>query len=389
MYRIKAPKQDNQSVPILANPEIVFAYSTNVVDTLHKKNLLLLGEDRYLTTLMLRTFPKRKLIFVSKAVCKTAVPEDFKVLLSQRRRWINSTVHNLLELMLVSELCGIFCCSMQFFVTMELIQTITMPSSCILLMYLIVKVASGADVLLPLIFLGSIFLLQSVVILLTTRKFIYLLWMIVFILATPVWNLILPIYAFWHFDDFSWGATRKLSSNVKGESQTEEEDIEHLDNEILEKYWTEWKDEMGTSAQPHKAIQNCDPLSNQVMLTHAPQPRISPVYNASEASPQSPIRFDVPFLHNHSTNETQHAEYLHKSSHRASAFHRLSQPISTYMPGFTSNHYPQFSDPSSSTNNSVTLPTRALNRRSRLIGPRAMSTPSSPRHYDYLSWNPS
>jgi chitin synthase len=39
-----------------------------VVDTLHKKNLLLLGEDRYLTTLMLRTFPKRKMIFVPQAV---------------------------------------------------------------------------------------------------------------------------------------------------------------------------------------------------------------------------------------------------------------------------------------------------------------------------------
>ena len=54
------------------------------------KNLLLLGEDRYLTTLMLRTFPNRKMMFVPQAVCKTVVPDTFKVLLSQRRRWINS-----------------------------------------------------------------------------------------------------------------------------------------------------------------------------------------------------------------------------------------------------------------------------------------------------------
>jgi hypothetical protein len=65
----------------------------NVVDTLHKKSLLLLGDDRYLPTLMLKTFPKRKDIFCPQAVCKTVVPDTFRVLLSQRRRWINSTIH--------------------------------------------------------------------------------------------------------------------------------------------------------------------------------------------------------------------------------------------------------------------------------------------------------
>lgn len=106
MYRIKSPKPlslENRDVvnpeqvcdwvPVLANPDIVADYSESVVDTLHKKNLLLLGEDRYLTTLMLRTFPKRKMIFVPKSICKTQVPAEFKVLLSQRRRWINSTIH--------------------------------------------------------------------------------------------------------------------------------------------------------------------------------------------------------------------------------------------------------------------------------------------------------
>jgi chitin synthase len=111
---IKAPKGDvGYFVPILANPDIVSRYQENIVDTLHKKNLLLLGEDRYLSTLMLKTFPRRKQIFVPQAVCKTIVPETFKVLLSQRRRWINSTVHNLMELILVRDLCGTFCLSMQ------------------------------------------------------------------------------------------------------------------------------------------------------------------------------------------------------------------------------------------------------------------------------------
>ncbi|KAG5460514.1 MAG: chitin synthase-domain-containing protein, partial [Olpidium bornovanus] len=71
MYRIKAPKGDgNRWVPIIASPAVIDEYRVNVVDTLHKKNLLLLGEDRFLTTVMLRKFPKRKMIFVPKAVCK-------------------------------------------------------------------------------------------------------------------------------------------------------------------------------------------------------------------------------------------------------------------------------------------------------------------------------
>jgi chitin synthase len=130
MYRIKAPKgAQNYWVPILANPDVVEHYSENVVDTLHKKNLLLLGEDRYLTTLMLRTFPKRKQVFVPQAVCKTTVPETFSVLLSQRRRWINSTIHNLMELVMVRDLCGTFCFSMQFIVFIELIGTLVLPAA--------------------------------------------------------------------------------------------------------------------------------------------------------------------------------------------------------------------------------------------------------------------
>lgn len=134
MYRIKAPKGGTKGgatywVPILANPDIVEHYSENVVETLHDKNLYLLGEDRYLTTLMLRTFPKRKQVFVPQAVCKTIVPDKFFVLLSQRRRWINSTIHNLMELVLVRDLCGTFCFSMQFVIFIELIGTLVLPAA--------------------------------------------------------------------------------------------------------------------------------------------------------------------------------------------------------------------------------------------------------------------
>ena len=219
MYRIKAPKGDSGYwVPILANPDRVEHYSENVVDTLHKKNLLLLGEDRYLTTLMLKTFPKRKMIFCPQAVCKTVVPDTFKVLLSQRRRWINSTIHNLAELLLVRDLCGTFCFSMQFVVFMDLLGTVVLPIAVVLTYTLIITMGmhppKSFDEAIPLMLLGAVLGLPAILILITTRKVVYVCWMFIYLLALPVWNLILPVYAFWHFDDFSWGETRYVQLDI-------------------------------------------------------------------------------------------------------------------------------------------------------------------------------
>ncbi|KAG0370603.1 chitin synthase-domain-containing protein [Gamsiella multidivaricata] len=221
MYRLKARKGDDW-VPIITKPEIVQEYSQNIVETLHQKNLLLLGEDRFLTTLMLRNFPNRKMMFMPQAICKTVVPDEFNVLLSQRRRWINSTVHNLLELVLVRNLCGTFCFSMQFVIFMELIGTVVLPVAMILMIVLCVSLANmqieTVSQAMPLVLLIFVLVLPAILILLTTRKLIYIAWMFVYLMALPVWNFILPLYAYWHFDDFSWGETRKVEGEAKGEA---------------------------------------------------------------------------------------------------------------------------------------------------------------------------
>ena len=38
--------------------------------------------------------------------------------------------------------------------------------------------------------------------------------MFVYLLSLPVWNFVLPTYAFWKFDDFSWGDTRKTAGET-------------------------------------------------------------------------------------------------------------------------------------------------------------------------------
>ncbi|KAG6917390.1 hypothetical protein DXG01_002769 [Tephrocybe rancida] len=242
MYRVKAPKGDTGYwVPILANPDIVEHYSENVVDTLHKKNLLLLGEDRYLTTLLLKTFPKRKNMFCPQAVCKTVVPDTFRVLLSQRRRWINSTIHNLAELVLVRDLCGTFCFSMQFVVGMELAGTLVLPAAIAFTLYLIVSsiIPGGPNTTIPLVLLAVVLGLPGLLIVVTSRKIAYVGWMLVYLLSLPIWNGILPAYAFWHFDDFSWGQTRKVEGADKAD--TGDKDGEFDSTHIVMKRWAEFE----------------------------------------------------------------------------------------------------------------------------------------------------
>ncbi|KAG1722688.1 glycosyltransferase family 2 protein [Suillus paluster] len=206
LYRLRTPDTHK---PLLISNQMVQDYSQNRVDTLHMKNLLHLGEDRYLTTLLLKHFPMHKTQFVRDAHAFTVAPDDWKILLSQRRRWINSTVHNLGELMFLEQLCGFCCFSMRFVVMIDLVSTIIQPITVGYIVYLIVEVTTNQETLpiISLVMIGAVYGLQALVFILR-RKWDMVGWMFFYILAIPIFSLMLPLYSFWRMDDFSWGATR-------------------------------------------------------------------------------------------------------------------------------------------------------------------------------------
>jgi chitin synthase len=214
MYRIRS--SGHRKKPILIDEDILEEYSDNNVNTLHKKNLLHLGEDRFFTTLLTKHFPKGKIKFITEARCETTVPNTWSVLLSQRRRWINSTLHNLFELLFVDRMCGVCCFSMKFVIFLDIITTMFLPASCLYLLYLIYEFAFQA-VPVPLEFIIVISVLSAVQVLIfvVKRDFIFIIWLIIYSVAVPIWTIILPVYAFFHMDDFSWGNTRKLDVTKK------------------------------------------------------------------------------------------------------------------------------------------------------------------------------
>lgn len=197
MYRVKVEKDcSGYWLPILANPDIVSRYSVNIVDSLHQKNLLLLGEDRYLSTLILKAFPLRKLIFLPNAKCQTVVPSDFTVLMDQRRRWINSTIHNLVELVVVQNLCGVFCISLQFVIMAELLGTLTLPIAMILTFYLGISSTYKRPVpWMPLVLLLCIQGMPGLLIFSAGHKWSWLIWMLIYFVSLPIWNFVIPINA--------------------------------------------------------------------------------------------------------------------------------------------------------------------------------------------------
>merc|ERR1712216_719119 len=78
--------------------------------------------------------------------------------------------------------------------------------------------------LLMLVIWGIVIGVQVVVFLLRSRLEYWWWWLIFMIAGVPVFYFILPLYSFWHMDDFSWGTTRQVSgsSNLKSAKSKDE-----------------------------------------------------------------------------------------------------------------------------------------------------------------------
>ena len=241
MYRIRAAETGK---PLFVSREIVNDYSEVRVDTLHMKNLLHLGEDRYLTTLLMKYHSKYKTKYIMRAHAWTIAPDSWAVFTSQRRRWINSTVHNLIEVIPLQQLCGFCCFSMRFVVFIDLLSTIVQPVIVGYIVYLIVEVAKNPSTVpvTAFILLGAIYGLQAIIFILR-RKWEMVGWMLIYMFATPIFACALPLIAFWHMDDFSWGNTRMVTGE-KGKQIIVSDEGKFDPESIPKKKWEEYQAEL-------------------------------------------------------------------------------------------------------------------------------------------------
>ncbi|KZV80788.1 glycosyltransferase family 2 protein [Exidia glandulosa HHB12029] len=249
MYRIRTADKGR---PLIISNRVIDDYSECHVDTLHKKNLLSLGEDRYLTTIMMKHFPTFKMKFTPDALAHTVAPDRFSVLLSQRRRWINSTIHNLVELVFLPELCGFCLFSMRFVVFLDLLGTIILPATTVYLIYLIVTVSTGKAPIpiISLAMIAAVYGLQAIIFILK-REFMLVGWMIIYILAYPIYSFFLPVYSFWCMDDFSWGNTRVVVGEGSNKKVVVADDEKFDESMIPLKKFSEYEAEAWETGSHH------------------------------------------------------------------------------------------------------------------------------------------
>lgn len=278
LYRIRS---SDKGRPLFISNRIIDDYSENRVDTLHKKNLLHLGEDRYLTTLVLKNFPSFRTKFVPDAKALTSAPDRFGVLLSQRRRWINSTVHNLAELVLMPELCGFCLFSMRFIVFIDLLGTVILPATAVYLVYLIVTVATKSAPIpyISIAMIAAVYGLQAILFLLK-RQWQYIGWLVIYILAYPVFSFFLPIYSFWHMDDFSWGNTRIVVGEKGNKKIVAGTDDEPYDDTMIplkrfSEYQREvWEEEAAAPSMRSGMTGASGPFGNSQAILHSGPPSV-------------------------------------------------------------------------------------------------------------------
>ncbi|KAJ2881403.1 hypothetical protein IWW38_005804, partial [Coemansia aciculifera] len=182
--------------------------------------------------------------------------------MSQRRRWINSTIHNLAELMFLPDMCGFCCFSMRFVVFLDLFGTITMPTTLGYFIYLVYVAITGlADVgYISLILIGAIYGVQAIIFILR-REWQHVGWMFIYLLAYPLWSCILPIYSFWHMDDFSWGNTRVVVGD--GKRKIIIKDDKPFDPEsIPQRRWSEYEADLAVAGVLNAPPPNMNPLAD-------------------------------------------------------------------------------------------------------------------------------
>lgn len=95
--------------------------------------------------------------------------------------------------------------------------------------------------------------------------------MLIYLVSLPIWNFVLPTYAFWKFDDFSWGDTRKTAGETKGGGHGEHEG-EFDSSKITMKRWAEFERERRTKSGYFPSPRDSHMAGNTQSVVYSPGP---------------------------------------------------------------------------------------------------------------------
>jgi len=192
-------------------------------NSLYEKNLLDIGEDRYLTSLILQEFPDKNLSYISDALCYTDVPNTFKILIDQRRRWTNSLISCLFLLILQPPKQSLFQhLKMYLIIIMELFIIFVLPLVIIIgLFNSILSITLQGYSFVPL-FITIFIIFLNLIIIIIVGKFDMILKFVPFFTFLPIFSIIIPLYSILNLDNLKWGLTRdteEVNDNIDTNNQ--------------------------------------------------------------------------------------------------------------------------------------------------------------------------
>jgi len=209
-------KQDNKPT---INKNIIDKY-TKEAKGLYERNLLELGEDRFLTILIIQEYPEKYLSYISEAVSYTNVPNDFKTLLCQRRRWTNSLIVCLTLLALKPPVQSIYRhIKMYLVVIMELFIIFLLPLVIVIgLINSIISIAVQGYSIIPVI-ITSVIILLNLLISLSVLRLDMVFRFVPFFTYLPIFSIVIPIYSILNLDNLEWGKTREIQEMTDNYSE--------------------------------------------------------------------------------------------------------------------------------------------------------------------------
>ncbi len=193
---------------VLVNNNIITQY-TKEADSLYQKNLSDLGEDRYLTVLIMKEHVDKDLKYISEALCFTNAPASLKVLVDQRRRWCNSLIVCLFLLFLKAPVQSVYRNTKMYIILItEMFIVFLLPIVIFIgLVNFIISITVQGFSMLPVVITTSILNMNLIIVLLTGRLDIAIRF-IPFLLYLPFFSIYMPLYSIYKLDDLRWGLTR-------------------------------------------------------------------------------------------------------------------------------------------------------------------------------------
>jgi hypothetical protein len=130
----------------LVHPDVVSSYAGHKTRSLHDRSLVFnAGEDQYLTGLLHRSFPDRRIVYLPSATFQfTATAVQFSDYVQEQQLLLTSTFHNLWTQIWSPRLRGSFCCSINFLALIEWLALILTPAITVMTWAVLVVVMIGA-----------------------------------------------------------------------------------------------------------------------------------------------------------------------------------------------------------------------------------------------------